>query len=89
MFKCLQSTQEHWTRHIVFYKDGHVQHIRYHPMPSVPGYISVAATVLPSIRKDQIYHVFIVITESTAHAITACYACPAGLTGCCNHHIIS
>ena len=68
-----------------FFKDGHVQQIRYHPMPSVSGYISVAATVLPSMRKDRIYHVVIVITEHTAHAITTCCACPAGLSGCCNH----
>ena len=58
-------------------------------MPSVPGYISVAATVLPSIRKDQIYHVVIVITEFTARAITICYDCPAGHTGCWYHNIIS
>ena len=68
-----------------FFKDGHVQQIRYHPMPSVPGYISISATVLPSMRKDRIYHVVIVITESPARAITACCACPAGLSGCCNH----
>ena len=68
-----------------FFKDGHVQKIRYHPMPSVPGYIAVAATGLPSMRKDRVYHVVIVITESTARAITACCACPAGLSGCCNH----
>ena len=68
-----------------FFKDGHVQDIRYHPMPRVPGYICVAATVLPSMRKDRIYHVVIVINECTARAITACCACPAGLSGCCNH----
>ena len=27
----------------------------------------------------------IAIHESTARAITACCACPAGLSGCCNH----
>jgi len=54
-------------------------------MPIVPNYICVAATVLPSMRKDRVYHVVIVINESTARAITACCACPAGLSGCCNH----
>ena len=35
-----------------FFKDGHVQQIRYHAMPSEPGYVCVGATVLPSMRKD-------------------------------------
>ncbi|XP_065903217.1 uncharacterized protein [Dysidea avara] len=68
-----------------FYKDGHVQNIKYHPMPSAFGYVCISATVLPSMRKDRIYHVAIVIDESSAHVVTACYACPAGLSGCCNH----
>ena len=54
-------------------------------MPTVSDYICVAATVLPSMKKDRVYHVVIVINESTARAITACCACPAELLGCCNH----
>ena len=41
--------------------------------------------MLPSMWKDWMYHVVIANTESTACTITACCACPAGLSGCCNH----
>ena len=68
-----------------FYRDGHVQDIKYHPMPDIPDYVCIAAKVLPSMRKDRVYHVIIAIHESTARAITACCSCPAGLSGCCNH----
>ena len=68
-----------------FYKDGHVQNIKYHPMSSVSDYVCIKATVLPSMRKDRLYHVVIVINETSARAVTACCACPAGLSGCCNH----
>ena len=70
-----------------FYKVGHIQNIKYHPMPSVSGYVCIAATVLLSMKKDRIYHVAIVINESSARVTTACCACPAGLSGCCNHVI--
>jgi len=68
-----------------FYKDGHVQNIKYHLMPSISGHVCIAATVFPSMRKDQIYYVTIVIDESSAYVATACCACPASLSGCCNH----
>jgi len=54
-------------------------------MPSVSGHVCTATTVLPSMRKDQIYYVIIVIDESSAYVATACCACPVGLSGCCNH----
>jgi len=68
-----------------FYKDGHVQEIRYHPMLNVPGYICISAKVLPSMRKDRVYHVSIIFKECTARVMCAYCACPAGLSGCCNH----
>ena len=46
-----------------FYKDGHAQEIRYHPMLNVPGYICIGSKVLPSMRKDRVYHVSIIIKE--------------------------
>jgi len=27
-----------------FYQDGHVQNVRYHPMPSMPGYVCIGAS---------------------------------------------
>lgn len=68
-----------------FYKDGHVQEIRYHPMLSVPGYICISAKVLPSMRKDRVYHISVIIKECTSLVMCAYCACPAGLSGCCNH----
>ena len=68
-----------------FYKDSHVQEIRYHPMLSVPGYICIAAKVLPSMRNDRVCHVSIIIKEFIARVMCAYCACPAGLSGCCNH----
>ena len=68
-----------------FYKNVHVQEIRYHPMLSVPGYICIAVKVLLSMRKDRVYHVSIIIKEFIARVMCAYCACPAGLSGCCNH----
>jgi len=34
-----------WIKCIVF-QDGHVQNVKYHPMPEIPNYICVSATVL-------------------------------------------
>ena len=68
-----------------FYKDGHVQEIRYHPMLNVPDHICISAKVLPSMRKDRVYHVSVIIKECTSRVMCAYCACPAGLSGCCNH----
>ena len=35
-----------------FFKDGHVQAIKYHPWSSQPDVICVTCTVLPSMQKD-------------------------------------
>ena len=68
-----------------FFKDGHVQDIKYHPWDNQPDVVCVTTTVLPSMRKDRIYHVTLIIRESSARVITAYCTCPAGLSGCCNH----
>ena len=69
----------------VFFKDGHVQDIKYHPIPYKPGYVCVRATVLPSMRKDRVYTTIVFLHESTARVASAHCACPAGISGCCNH----
>ena len=38
-------------RAYVFFQDGHVQKVRYHPMPSLSDYICIGASVLPSMKK--------------------------------------
>ena len=68
-----------------FFQDGHVQNIKYHPMPEIPDHVCVTVTVLPSMRKDHIYSVTILIHESTARVVKDC-ACPAGLSGCCTYY---
>lgn len=65
-----------------FFQDSHVQNIKYHPMLETPDHICVSAVVLPSMRKDRIYNVTVLLQESSAHAYCVC---PAGLSGCCNH----
>jgi len=72
-------------RAYVFFQDGHVQKVRYHPMPNLPDYICVGASVLPSMKKHKKYDVRIVLSTHTAHVKTAICICPAGLSGCCNH----
>ena len=67
-----------------FFRDVHVQIVRYHPMPSHPDFICIGASVLPSMKKDKMYNVFIVLSKS-AKVNTGCCVCPAGLSGCCNH----
>ena len=69
----------------VFFKDGHVQDIRYHPFPQKADYVCVKSKVLPSMRKDRMYTTVIVLHNSTAHIASAHCTCPAGLSGCCNH----
>ena len=68
-----------------FFKDGHVQEIKYHPIPRLYDYVSISSKVLPSMRKDRIYNVIIIICNSTADVSVAYCGCPAGLSGCCNH----
>ena len=68
-----------------FFQDGHVQDIRYHPMPSQQDYVCIEASVLPSMKKDKMYIVQIILSQHTGHIETAFFVCPAGLSGCCNH----
>ena len=68
-----------------FFQDGHVQNIRYHPMPCQQDYVCISANVLPSMKKDKIYSVRILLSEHTGHIEKALCVCPAGLSGCCNH----
>ena len=68
-----------------FYQDGHVQNVRYHSMPSTPGYVCIGASVLPSMKKGKMYNVRVVLSKNTAHVERAICVCPAGLSGCCNH----
>ena len=68
-----------------FLKDGHVQDLKYHPWTSQSDIICIKATVLPSMRKDRVYNVAIIMRESNAHVVTAYCTCPAGLSGCCYH----
>lgn len=68
-----------------FFQDGHVKDIKYHPMDHKPDYVCIMSRVLPSMRKDRVYIVNIVIQESTCAVTTACCSCPAGLSGYCNH----
>ena len=68
-----------------FFQDGHVQKVRYHPMPSLPEYVCIGASVLPSMKKNKMYNVRVVLSNNTAHVCKAICDCPAGLSGCCNH----
>ena len=53
-----------------FFQDGHVQNIKYHPLPNIANHICISAVVLPSMRKDRMYNISIFIHESArvAHA---------------------
>ena len=54
-------------------------------MPRLRDFICITAKVLPSMRKDRVYAVTIVIQESNCSVSTAYCTCTAGLSGCCNH----
>jgi len=81
-FTCLLNIPEHWTKLTNFIK---MVMFRTSNITQCVLFLTTASRVLPSMRKDQVYHVVIVMNESTARVITACCACPAGLSGCCNH----
>jgi len=68
-----------------FYKDGHVQQVKYHPMPKQDDHICITAMVLPSMKKNHMCRVVIIICETSIKVCTAYCSCPAGLAGCCNH----
>ena len=68
-----------------FFQDGHIQDVKFHPMKNMEDFVCIAAKVLPSMRKDRVYIVTIVIQESSCSVATAYCTCTAGLSGCCNH----
>lgn len=39
------------------FQDGHVQNIRYHPIPSQQDYVCIGESVLPSMKKNKMYSV--------------------------------
>lgn len=47
-----------------FFQDGHVQNIKYHPLPDIADHICISAVVLPSMQNDHMYNVSIFIHES-------------------------
>ena len=54
-------------------------------MPAQLGYICVGTSVFPSMKKDKMYNVFIVLSNSSSKVKTAFCVCPVGLSGCCNY----
>jgi len=54
-------------------------------MPAQPDVICIGSSVLPSMRKNKMYNVFIVVLTFTVQVKIAFCICPAGLSGCCNH----
>jgi len=69
---------------MAFFVDGHVQKIRYHPMPAQPDVICIGSSVLPSMRKNKMYNVFIVVSILTVQVKIVFCVCPAGLSECCH-----
>lgn len=67
-----------------FFTDGHVQSLKYHPLPDVDGYKYVQAQVLPSMSKNKVYTVNECLQEAATIAAAFCVRV-AGLAGCCNH----
>ena len=61
-----------------FFQDGHVQNIKYHPLPTVPDHVCVTTVVLPSMSVTVFIH-------ESARVAKVCCSCPVGLSGCCNH----
>ena len=50
-----------------------------------PGHSCIMSKVLPSMRKDRVYAVTIVLENVAACVAHAFCVCPAGLSGCCDH----
>ena len=68
-----------------FFNDGHIQNVKLYPMPDLNDFICITAKVLPSMRKDRVYTVSIVMCESACSVATTYCTCTAGLSGCCSH----
>ena len=71
-----------------FFQDGHIQDVKFHPMTNLEDFICITDKVHPSMRKDTVYAVTIVMRELTCSVTTACYTFTAALSGCCNGHFI-
>ena len=69
-----------------FFHDGHVQDLKFHPMPHLENGVCAVSRVLASMKKV-FYHVTILACKSSCTVKTAYCTCPAGLSGCCNHTI--
>ena len=69
-----------------FFRDGHVQDLKFHPMSHLEDMVCVISRVLASMKKI-FYHVTILICKSSCSIKMAYCTCPAGLSGCCNHAI--
>ena len=54
-------------------------------MDHKPDYVCIVSRVLPSMKKDRVYSVTIVLQESNCSVSIAYCSCPAGLSGYCNH----
>ena len=54
-------------------------------MPHNSHFLCVASTVLPSVKKDCVYPVNIVIWELPCSVNITYYTCPAKLSDCCDH----
>ena len=68
----------------LFFKDDHVQKLKYHPMPEHDGVCYVKATVLPSMVKSKMYTVHLCLSSDWTVLSASC-VCIAGLAGGCNH----
>jgi len=53
-------------------------------MLNVPGYICISAKVLPSMKKDRVYHVSVIFKEYTAHVMCAYCVAQLGFQGAVN-----
>ena len=46
-----------------FYKDWHVQEVKYHPMPKLQDHACVSSKLLPSMQKGCVYNVVIIFVS--------------------------
>ena len=68
-----------------FFRKGHVQDLKGHPMLHEPAFVCISSTVLPSMKKDWVYHVKIIIHQSLCSVKEVDCTWTAGLSGCCYH----
>lgn len=61
-----------------FFKDRHVQNIELSLISEKSSYCFVKAAVLPSMRQDYIYRIWISVVKETAKVFSADCNCTAG-----------